>query len=193
MLPDIEERRLRDAQDNNEIEELLPIEEAIRGSNNNAGYMFRPPPIGMQFCCRVRRKRVGGIPGFKDRHYELIVETQEGTRMLWLSARPTSRGAFMIYLPPAHCSDCREQKVGLLRSNYLGTCFSLRDPTEDNEELCILYETNILGLKGPRKITMLMPVTDSKGKVRRISRQKVNIESFDLIFVGRMALKKGIR
>ena len=58
--------------------------------------------------------------------------------------------------------------IGKLRANYLGTQFTVYDggsnpnkgvpDDEIREELIsIVYDTNILGFKGPRKMSVLMP------------------------------------
>jgi hypothetical protein len=44
----------------------------------------------------------------------------------------------------------------LTRSNFLGTSFQIKDDS-GNETACVLYETNIFGLRGPRKMTLLLP------------------------------------
>jgi tubby-related protein 1 len=56
------------------------------------------------------------------------------------------------------------------RSNFLGTLFTIydskRDKGERNERAAVIYQPNILGLRGPRKLTLLLPGLTSDGRIK---------------------------
>lgn len=65
--------------------------------------------------------------------------------------------------------------VGKVKSNFVGTCFTIYEETnekvEENEkgknkkEVCVvIYEPNLFGLKGPRKMTLLFPTMPGSPK-----------------------------
>ena len=75
---------------------------------------------------------------------------------------------YIITSDAKHTNKTHESYLGKVRANFVGTEFIIYDngrspkEVENNNkirsELCsILYETNILGTKGPRKMTILLP------------------------------------
>ena len=63
--------------------------------------------------------------------------------------------------------------MGKLRSNFMGTEFNLYDKGENpkkststddcrQEYAAVMYESNVLGSKGPRKMTVLVPTIDAE-------------------------------
>jgi len=132
-------------------------------------FMMRPPPKGGMVQCRVHREASG-----MDRlypHYNLILE--EGNSFL-LAARKRKKSKSSNYLISLDKNDLSRDGnnfMGKLRSNFVGTEFVMYDkgvsPSTDGttaadtnlrQELgVILYGSNILGFKGPRKMSVIIP------------------------------------
>lgn len=80
----------------------------------------------------------------------------------------------MISCDPTDLSRAADGFVGKLRSNVLGTSFTVYDSgsksTTDAPRLdmaVIIYDPNILGFKGPRNMTVLLPgMTESDERVK---------------------------
>lgn len=116
---------------------------------------------------------------------------------MFLLSATKSGNAFTIY------SDSNFSSViGKVESNFLGTEYTIY---KSNEQVAaILYETNIFGLKGPRKMTIILPpvsesCNDLLKKFKQNSDQVVVLrnkqpmwneesDSFVLNFEGRVTL-----
>lgn len=80
----------------------------------------------------------------------------------------------MISCDPTDLSRQADGFVGKLRSNVLGTSFTVFDngskssPNAPRLDMAvIIYDPNILGFKGPRNMTILLPgMTDSDERVK---------------------------
>ncbi|XP_030874271.1 tubby-related protein 2 isoform X2 [Leptonychotes weddellii] len=126
---------------------------------------------------------------------EEVSETPEGevgagsSEHFLLAGRKRKRSTtsnYLISLDPKDLSRDGDNFVGKVRSNVLGTKFTIFDngvnPERKNfvpetarirEELgAVCYETNVLGFGGPRKMTVIIPGFDSQN--RRISVQPQN-------------------
>ncbi|XP_042320233.1 tubby-related protein 1 [Sceloporus undulatus] len=80
---------------------------------------------------------------------------------------------YLISIDPTDLSRDGENFIGKLRSNLMGTRFSIFDngvnPDRANadwsnvrqELAAVIYETNVLGFKGPRKMTVVIPGMNS--------------------------------
>nr|KAF6408349.1 TUB like protein 2 [Molossus molossus] len=93
---------------------------------------------------------------------------------------------YLISLDPTDLSRDGDNFVGKVRSNVLGTKFTIFDngvnpekkylipeTARIREELGVVYyETNVLGFRGPRKMTVIIPGIDAQN--RRISIQPQN-------------------
>ncbi|XP_023375927.1 tubby-related protein 2 [Pteropus vampyrus] len=100
--------------------------------------------------------------------------------------RRSKTSNYLISLDPTDLSRDGDNFVGKVRSNVLGTKFTIFDngvnperknfvPETDRirEELgAVCYETNVLGFRGPRKMTVIIPGIDAQN--RRISVQPLN-------------------
>jgi tubby-related protein 1 len=79
---------------------------------------------------------------------------------------------YLISTDPTDLSRGGEAFVGKLRSNLLGTQFTIYDngysqlkddkredrrPNPRQELAAVIYDTNVLGFKGPRKMTVIIP------------------------------------
>lgn len=81
---------------------------------------------------------------------------------------------YVISCDPTDLSRQADGFVGKLRSNVLGTSFTVYDngsKTSSDAPRCdmavIIYDPNILGFKGPRNMTVLLPgMTESDERVK---------------------------
>ncbi|CAL8305321.1 unnamed protein product [Boreogadus saida] len=90
---------------------------------------------------------------------------------------------YLISIDPTDLSRETHSYIGKLRSNILGTRFSVYDGGENPEKkpfvkeceavrqelAAVCYEKNVLGLKGPRKMTVIIPgmlATDERACIR---------------------------
>ncbi|XP_057314010.1 tubby protein-like [Hydractinia symbiolongicarpus] len=136
-------------------------------------FVLVPAPQGTTMKCRITRDKKG-----VDRQmfptYFLHLEKDDGKKIFLLAGRKRKKSKtsnYLIATDPIDLSRAGENFVGKLRSNLVGTkftCFDggqnpkkggvLTDGSNLREELCaIIYDTNVLGFKGPRKMTVVIP------------------------------------
>ncbi|XP_076807543.1 uncharacterized protein LOC143450750 isoform X2 [Clavelina lepadiformis] len=136
-------------------------------------FCMQPAPQGYTIKCRITRDKKG-----IDRHafptYFLHYERDDGKKIFILAGRKRKRSKTSNYLISVDATDLSregESYIGKLRSNMMGTKFTVFDngkkwgDTElelDRSNLredlaAICYETNVLGFKGPRKMTVVIP------------------------------------
>jgi hypothetical protein len=117
--------------------------------------------------------------------YELYLEGTNGARFFLMSARrkKKARGAtYLISLNRFDSGNFDERVVAKVkcnvflnlhrRSNFLGTLFTVYDGRRDkerNERAAILYQPNIFGLCGPRKMTLLLPGLTAEGRIKPLT------------------------
>lgn len=150
-----------------------PDEREIR---NLTEFVLKPAPEGTTVKCRVTRDR-RGMDKLKSMFptYLLHLEREDGGRKVFLLAarkRKKSKSSnYLISIDPTDLSRGGDNFIGKLRSNFLGTGFSvfdcgvnphkrraLPDLSNTRQELAaVLYETNVLGFKGPRRMTVIVP------------------------------------
>ncbi|KAJ3213338.1 hypothetical protein HDU67_002968 [Dinochytrium kinnereticum] len=111
--------------------------------------------------------------------YELYIEEEDESKVFILAARKRKKSHpsnYIITTSRVKSANSKDHIVGRVRSNFLGTAFSIYDSgrnpfksKEDpmsvvREELgAVLYEPNILGFKGPRKMTVILPGMTKEG------------------------------
>ena len=146
-------------------------------------FAMEPCQPGKKYQCYILRSK-----DTVEKHmfpvYEFYLENTEGGLDVFLmAARKRKKSKSSNYLiATAQGKDIinpREEILGKLRSNFLGTSFAIFDngynPMKNkikssNQEHArkqygsVAYETNILGFKGPRKMTVLLPKTLKTGK-----------------------------
>ena len=85
------------------------------------------------------------------------MERDDGGKIFLLAARKRKKSStfnYMITTDPMDLSRGGEGFVGKLRANLLGTRFSIFNGRSEYREIgAILYDTNMLGFRGPRKMT----------------------------------------
>ncbi|KAL1502620.1 hypothetical protein ABEB36_007738 [Hypothenemus hampei] len=139
-----------------------------------AAFVLEPASPNVLYRCRIARDRRGVDRGLFPTYF-LQLERPRGRRALLLAARKRKKSATSHYVISADPTDLSRRgsgAVGKLRSNALGTRFQawagksgggskLDDEASEGppkEELAaVLYDANVLGFKGPRRMTVLVP------------------------------------
>ena len=114
--------------------------------------------------------------------YFLHLERKNGTKTFLLAGRKRKRSKtsnYLISTDPTDLSRSADSFTGKLRSNMLGTQFvvfnngisyrkfdfKVHNEQDLRQELAaIIYETNVLGFKGPRKMTVILPGMNSENE-----------------------------
>ena len=146
---------------------------------NRMEFATRPVPQGVTVKCRIRRDRRGVDKNMFPSYY-LEYERDDGKKIFIMAARKRKKSATSNYLLSTDATDLSrdgDSFLGKVRSNMLGTQFTIFDSgrspkqsaviSEDNlrSELAgVVYETNLLGLKGPRKMTVVIPAMTTSGE-----------------------------
>ncbi|XP_078496657.1 tubby-related protein 1 [Lissotriton helveticus] len=141
--------------------------------DNLEEFVLRPAPQGVTIKCRVTRDKKGMDRGFYPTYY---VHLDNDKKIFLLAGRKRKKSKTSNYLISIDATDLSrggENFIGKLRSNLMGTKFTVFDnganPDKANadwsnvrqELAAIAYETNVLGFKGPRKMTVLIPGMNS--------------------------------
>ncbi|KAM8836971.1 uncharacterized protein AB9W97_002393 [Spinachia spinachia] len=136
-------------------------------------FSLRPAPRDGVVQCRVTRDRRGVEKGIYPTYY-LHMEKEDGKRVFLMAGRKRKKcktSNYLISTDPINLSRDTSCYIGKLRSNVLGTKFTVYDEGENPEKkpfvkecesvrqelAAICYETNVLGFKGPRKMTVIIP------------------------------------
>lgn len=137
-------------------------------------FVLRPAPRGVTVKCRITRDKKGMDRGLYPTYF-MHMEREDGKRAFLLAGRKRKKSKTSNYLISVDATDLSregESFVGKLRSNLMGTKFTVYDNgtnpcknpgtllEESNtrqEVAAICYETNVLGFKGPRKMTVIIP------------------------------------
>ncbi|XP_008301923.1 tubby protein [Stegastes partitus] len=136
-------------------------------------FALRPAPRDVTIQCRVTRDRRGVEKGIYPTYY-LHMEKEDGKRVFLMAGRKRKKcktSNYLISTDPTNLSRDTNGYIGKLRSNVLGTKFTVYDGGENPEKkpfikecesvrqelAAICYETNVLGFKGPRKMTVIIP------------------------------------
>ncbi|XP_060796375.1 tubby protein isoform X3 [Neoarius graeffei] len=136
-------------------------------------FTLRPAPQGVAIKCRITRDKKGMDRGMYPTYY-LHLEREDGKKMFLLAGRKRKKSKtsnYLISIDPTDLSRGGESFIGKLRSNLMGTKFTVYDsgtnPVKSTSSLeasnlrqelaAICYETNVLGFKGPRKMSVIIP------------------------------------
>jgi tubby-related protein 1 len=139
-------------------------------------FVMNPVPQGQKVLCKIIRSKDGFGKFYPQ--YELYIEdtleSGEETRVFLLAARKKKKSKSSHYIITTEklnsSSISPKSIVGKVRSNFLGTAFAIYSngknpfkrepelsPSPIREELgAVVYDPNILGFKGPRKMTVLL-------------------------------------
>ncbi|KAM4675421.1 tubby-related protein 3 [Discoglossus pictus] len=136
-------------------------------------FAVRPAPRGVTVRCRISRDKKGMDRGLYPTYY-MHLEREDNRKTFLLAGRKRKKSKtsnYLISVDPTDLSREGGSFTGKLRSNLMGTRFTVFDngyspakahaQVEDSaprqELAAICYETNVLGFKGPRKMTVLIP------------------------------------
>ncbi|XP_027533474.1 tubby-related protein 3 isoform X1 [Neopelma chrysocephalum] len=140
---------------------------------NLEDFALRPAPRGISVKCRITRDKRGMDRGLFPTYY-MHLERDDNRKTFLLAGRKRKKSKtsnYLISVDPTDLSRKGESFIGKLRSNLMGTKFtvydhgvnpikaqSLVEKAHTRQELAaICYETNILGFKGPRKMSVIIP------------------------------------
>ncbi|XP_064487801.1 tubby protein homolog isoform X2 [Ornithodoros turicata] len=158
---------------------LGPLEELL-DKGRLSEFATAPCPQGATVRCRITRDKKGVDRGFYPTYF-LHLEREDGRKVFLLAARKRKKSATSNYLISVDATDLSrggEAFVGKLRSNLLGTTFTVYDAGDSPkkagalsdktgvraEVAAVAYETNVLGFKGPRKMTVILPAMSGDQK-----------------------------
>ncbi|MBN3322462.1 TUB protein, partial [Atractosteus spatula] len=136
-------------------------------------FALRPAPQGVTIKCRITRDKKGMDRGMYPTYY-LHLEREDGKKVFLLAGRKRKKSKtsnYLISIDPTDLSRGGESFIGKLRSNLMGTKFTVYDSGMNpmktpssveasnlrQELAAICYETNVLGFKGPRKMSVIIP------------------------------------
>ncbi|XP_061688316.1 tubby-related protein 1-like [Syngnathoides biaculeatus] len=140
--------------------------------DNLEKFVMEPAPQGATVKCRVTRDQRGMDKSMYPLYY-LHLDNDKKTFVL--AGRKRKKSATSNYLISIDATDLSrggDNFVGKLRSNLMGTKFTvfdnalnpekaLPDLSNARQELAaIIYETNVLGMKGPRRMSVIIPGMD---------------------------------
>ncbi|XP_043266948.1 protein king tubby [Venturia canescens] len=143
-------------------------------------FVLQPANKKMHYKCRITRDRKGMDRGLYPTYF-LHLERDYGKKVFLLAGRKRKKSTtsnYLISTDPTDLSRGAESFVGKLRSNLLGTQFTVYDSgysamkddkreerSNPRQELAaVVYDTNVLGFKGPRKMTVIIPGMTSDQK-----------------------------
>ncbi|XP_036410984.1 tubby protein homolog [Megalops cyprinoides] len=136
-------------------------------------FALLPAPRDFTVQCRITRDRRGMEKGMYPFYY-LHLEKEDGKKVFLMAGRKRKKcktSNYLISIDPTDLSRDTDSYIGKLRSNVLGTRFTVYDGGENPEKkpfiketeslrqelAAICYEKNVLGFKGPRKMTVIIP------------------------------------
>ncbi|XP_052440726.1 tubby-related protein 3 isoform X2 [Carassius gibelio] len=177
--PNTESTRPASASSTKSTTECVPLgSPSPEGSSievdNLEEFVLRPAPRGVTVKCRISRDKKGMDRGLYPTYF-MHLEREDGKKVFLLAGRKRKKSKTSNYLISVDATDLSreaESFIGKLRSNLMGTKFTVYDngtnpsktpgalleETNTRQELAtICYETNVLGFKGPRKMTVIIP------------------------------------
>ncbi|XP_053525176.1 tubby-related protein 1 isoform X1 [Artibeus jamaicensis] len=134
-------------------------------------FVLQPAPQGRTVRCRLTRDKKGMDRGLYPSYF-LHLDTDKKVFLLAGRKRKRSKTAnYLISSDPTNLSRGGENFVGKLRSNLLGNRFTAFDNGQNphrggggadvgslrQELAAVIYETNVLGFRGPRRMTVIIP------------------------------------
>ncbi|NXA39569.1 TULP1 protein, partial [Eudromia elegans] len=155
--------------------------------DNLEDFVLRPAPQGLSVKCRVTRDKRGMDRGLYPTYYLHLDNDKKVFLLAGRKRKKSKTSNYLISIDPTDLSRGGENFIGKLRqeppvlapaltrvssvsrSNLMGTKFTVFDnganPDRANadwsnvrQELsAVVYETNVLGFKGPRKMTVIIP------------------------------------
>ncbi|KAJ4927197.1 hypothetical protein JOQ06_014932 [Pogonophryne albipinna] len=140
--------------------------------DNLEKFVIEPAPQGVTVKCRVTRDQRGMDKGFYPLYYFHLDNEKKTFLLAGRKRKKCATSNYLISIDSTDLSRGGENFVGKLRSNLMGTKFTvfdnalnpdraLPDMSNARQEMAgIVYETNVLGMKGPRRMTVIIPGMD---------------------------------
>lgn len=166
------ENNLESASDSNS-EVALPL--VLQPSSRELeDFVYKPCPEKHTIKCRITRDKKGVDRGMFPTYF-LHYEREDGSKTFLLAGRKRKKSKasnYLISTDPTDLSKNAESYAGKVRSNVVGTKFTIFDNESKpgglvsvpdkhgairQEQCAVLYETNIFGFKGPRKMSVIIP------------------------------------
>ncbi|KAK2492346.1 hypothetical protein MC885_009558 [Smutsia gigantea] len=125
---------------------------------NLEDFAYSPAPRGITVKCRITRDKKGMDRGLFPTYY-MHLEKDENQKVFLLAGRKRKKSKtsnYLISTDPTDLSREGESYIGKLRSNLMGTKFTVYDHGVSPAKAPGL-ETNVLGFKGPRKMSVIIP------------------------------------
>uniref|UniRef100_A0ABM5G7E0 Tubby-like protein n=1 Tax=Pogona vitticeps TaxID=103695 RepID=A0ABM5G7E0_9SAUR len=141
--------------------------------DNLEEFVMQPAPQGVTIKCRVTRDKKGMDRGLYPTYYLHLDNDKKVFLLAGRKRKKSTTSNYLVSIDPTDLSRGGENFIGKLRSNLMGTKFSVFDngvnPERANadwsnvrqELAAVIYETNVLGFKGPRKMTVVIPGMNS--------------------------------
>ncbi|KFQ49480.1 Tubby-related protein 3, partial [Nestor notabilis] len=150
-----------------------PADAQLGEVENLEDFALHPAPRGVTVKCRITRDKKGMDRGLFPTYY-MHLERDDNRKTFLLAGRKRKKSKtsnYLISVDPTDLSREGESFIGKLRSNLMGTKFTVYDhgvspvkaqglveKAHTRQELAaICYETNVLGFKGPRKMSVIIP------------------------------------
>ncbi|KAM9319552.1 tubby-related protein 1 [Gastrophryne carolinensis] len=140
--------------------------------DNLEEFVLRPAPQGVTIKCKVTRDKKGMDRGWYPTYYAHLDNEKKTFLLAGRKRKKSKTSNYLISIDATDLSRGGENFIGKLRSNLMGTKFTIFDnganPDRANSDwsnvrqelAAVIYETNVLGFKGPRKMTVLIPGMD---------------------------------
>ena len=144
-------------------------------------FVHQPAPEGVTIKCRVTRDQKGMERSIYPTYFLHMEREDSGKKIFLLAARKRKKSRssnYLVSIDPTDLSRDGENFIGKVRSNFVGTSFTIFNGGANpqrrkvqpgqkiiREELAAVhYETNVLGFKGPRKMTVVIPAMNRNHK-----------------------------
>ncbi|XP_048354624.1 tubby-related protein 1 isoform X2 [Sphaerodactylus townsendi] len=136
-------------------------------------FVLQPAPQGVTIKCRVTRDKKGMDRGLYPTYYLHLDNDKKVFLLAGRKRKKSKTSNYLISVDPTDLTRDGGNFIGKLRSNLMGTRFTVFDngvnpdrATSDwsnvrQELAAVIYETNVLGFKGPRKMTVVIPGMNS--------------------------------
>ncbi|XP_072539273.1 uncharacterized protein [Salminus brasiliensis] len=139
-------------------------------------FVLQPAQQGVTVKCKVTRDKRGMDRGLYPTYYLHLDNEKKVFLLAGRKRKKSTTSNYLISVDPTDLSRGGENFIGKLRSNLMGTKFTvfdnalhpdraLPDMSNARQELAgIIYETNVLGMKGPRRMTVIIPGMNKDGE-----------------------------
>uniref|UniRef100_A0A671K4X8 TUB like protein 1b n=1 Tax=Sinocyclocheilus anshuiensis TaxID=1608454 RepID=A0A671K4X8_9TELE len=163
------------------ITALIPLKEERAPSppiefDNLEEFVLQPAQQGVTVKCKVTRDKRGMDRGLYPTYYLHLDNEKKVFLLAGRKRKKSTTSNYLISIDPTDLSRGGENFIGKLRSNLMGTKFTvfdnalhpdraLPDMSNARQELAaIIYETNVLGMKGPRRMIVIIPGMNKDGE-----------------------------